>query len=320
MTTDRDGPLIDLSSPISLVIPTYNRMATLSRALASVAAQSHRPRQVIVIDDASGDATADVVAPFLARGVIYRRQPRNLGASAARNAGAALCEGALIAFLDSDDELEPNNLAERLRALRAAGPSCVLAYCPSLILGDKLRIVVDTLAPDAWTRPFVDCNFAGGASQCLVDAASFRAVGGFDEQLAVAEDWDLWLRLFGRGAFAFAGTTRVVRHADSDDRLSNNWRKRIAGLRHIYVTHARPVERAGGVLGSELALEIGDTCLHLQRRRWARIAYRRSLAGERRLRVMLSFTLTYVPVSAAQHLRFVWFLSGLKSSLRAIAG
>ena len=316
MIADRNVELIDPSSPISVVIPTYNRKATLARALESVFAQSHKPRQVIVVDDGSTDGTEDMLAPYVERGVIYRRNHRNLGTSATRNAGAALCDGEIIAFLDSDDELEQNNFAERLHALRLAGDACVLSYCPSLILGKNVRIVVDTLTPDAWNRPFSDCNFVGGASQCMVNAAAFRAVSGFDERLSVAEDWDLWLRLRPYGHFAFAGNTFVIRHADSNERLSKHWTKRIAGLRHIYATYARPAERSTGVLGSELALEIGDAFLHLRRRGWARIAYRRSLAGEKRSRVMLSLALTYLPISAAQHLRFVWFLSGLKTRLR----
>lgn len=317
MTADCSGELIDPASPISVVIPTYNRMSTLPRALESVAAQSCKPRQVIVIDDASTDDTEQRLAPFLARGVIYRRHSRNRGTSAARNTGAALCDGDVIAFLDSDDELQQNNFAERLDALRRGGEACVLAYCPSLIIGKKVRIVVDTLTPEAWNRPFFDCNFVGGASQCMVNAAAFRAVSGFNERLAVAEDWDLWLRLRRCGHFAFAGNTFVIRHADSNERLSNHWTKRLAGLRHIYATYARPAERAADTLGSELALEIGDTFFHLRRRKWARIAYRRSLAGERRSRVMLSLALTYLPITAAQHVRFVWFLSGLKTRLRS---
>lgn len=321
MIADCSDEFIDPSSSISVVIPTYNRMTTLPRALESVRAQTRKPRQIVVIDDASTDGTQEMLAPFLARGVIYRRHSRNRGTSAARNTGAALCDGEVIAFLDSDDELEQNNFAERLDALRRGGEACVLSYCPSLIIGDKIRIVVDTLTPEAWNRPFFDCNFVGGASQCMVKAAAFRAVSGFDERLAVAEDWDLWLRLQKCGHFAFAGSTLVIRHADSNGRLSNHWTKRLAGLRHIYATYARPAERSADTLGSELALEIGDTLFHLRRRKWARVAYRRSLAGERRSRVMLSLALTYLPITAAQHVRVVWFLSGLRARvLSAVVG
>ena len=304
---------IDPSSSVSVVIPTYNRASTLPRALASVFRQTYKARQVIVVDDASTDDTEAIIAPLLTRGVIYRRQPQNMGASAARNAGAKICDGEFIAFLDSDDELTDDNFIQKLQALVKGGTASVLSYCPSLIIGEDIRLLVDNIPPENWNRPFSDRNFVGGASQCMVNAAAFRSAGGFDEQLAVAEDWDLWIRLAKFGAFSFAPGTHVIRYVDSEHRLSRNWEKRIRGLWHIYVKYARPIERSGGRKGSELALEIGDTLYQLRLKNWARRAYRSSLAGERRPRVMFSLILTYIPISAATHLKFVWFVSGVKS-------
>src|ERR1700728_3850120 len=111
-----DSPLV------SVVIPTYNRAATIGRTLDSVVRQTHRPLEIIVVDDGSSDDTLRAVdrqgctvpLTVLALG-------DNQGAAAARNQGIALARGDFVAFLDSDDEWQPDKIAKQLAALDAAG-------------------------------------------------------------------------------------------------------------------------------------------------------------------------------------------------------
>src|ERR1700678_2525334 len=86
--------------PITLVIPAYKAEADIRAALESVRMQSRLPAEIIVVDDASPDRTAAVAERC---GATVIRLPRNLGPSAARNAGAAAARQPWLAFLDSDD-------------------------------------------------------------------------------------------------------------------------------------------------------------------------------------------------------------------------
>ena len=94
----------------SVIIPAYNSAATLPRALDSVLAQREPAHEILVVDDASADATPDVVAAYGDR-VRYLRREHNAGVSAARNFGAGQASGDWLAFLDADDWYFPNRLA-----------------------------------------------------------------------------------------------------------------------------------------------------------------------------------------------------------------
>jgi len=108
---------------VSVVIPTYNRAPVLGETLASVAAQTHRPIEVLVVDDGSEDDTSAVVEAFAHEradaGLMVRYEVQvNAGAPAARNRGAALSSGRFVQFLDSDDLLLEGKLAAALAAMQ----------------------------------------------------------------------------------------------------------------------------------------------------------------------------------------------------------
>ena len=96
--------------PVTVVIPAYDRAELLPRALASVAAQTAAPAEILVIDDGSADDTAAVAERLGAR---VLRHERNRGVSAARNTALDAAGGEWVAFLDTDDEWLPFHL-ERL--------------------------------------------------------------------------------------------------------------------------------------------------------------------------------------------------------------
>jgi len=104
---------------VSCIVPVYNGERHLGEALDSIAAQSHREHETIVVDDGSTDATAELVA---SRGnaVRYFRQ-ENAGGAAARNRGIGMARGEFVAFLDADDRWHPEKL-ERQLARFAARP------------------------------------------------------------------------------------------------------------------------------------------------------------------------------------------------------
>lgn len=101
---------------ISVIMPVYNAVQTLERAVESVQAQSRTDWELLLIEDGSKDGSADLCASLAAADLRLRllRQPGNTGAALARNAGIAQARGRFIAFLDSDDEWLPEKLSLQL--------------------------------------------------------------------------------------------------------------------------------------------------------------------------------------------------------------
>ncbi len=122
---------------ISVVIPTYDRLRLLSRALDSVAAQSRKADEIVVVDDGSRDGTERFVLETYPEVRLLRQE--NRGVSAARNAGIRAATGGLIAFLDSDDEWLPCKLERQLEAMDAS-PESRLCHTDEIWIRDGRRV------------------------------------------------------------------------------------------------------------------------------------------------------------------------------------
>jgi O-antigen/teichoic acid export membrane protein/glycosyltransferase involved in cell wall biosynthesis len=113
---------------VSVIIPTYNREAFVTRALNSVLNQTFKDFEIIVVDDGSTDGTRSALEPY-SNQIKYIYQG-NAGVSAARNAGIALAAGEWIAFLDSDDEWAPDFLARQMQTINQNQDMCMqIADC-----------------------------------------------------------------------------------------------------------------------------------------------------------------------------------------------
>ncbi len=111
-----------MSAPlVSVIVPLYNKGATIARTLTSIRAQTFRDFEVIIVDDGSSDAGVEVVEGFQDDRLRLVSQP-NAGPGAARNHGMAEARGPLLAFLDADDEWLPQYLERSVAALERLGP------------------------------------------------------------------------------------------------------------------------------------------------------------------------------------------------------
>lgn len=188
---------------VSIVVRTLGRRRKLlSKALASIAAQTHAEMEAIVVED-GGAAAADIVADAdRARPGTFRHIPiAQSGRCAAGNVGLDGATGAFLGFLDEDDELYPDHAARLVAALDAS-PTHRCAYarahredCDGLEndAPQRVRIIDDeTFIPFNRTLLWL-------RNRLPIQAALFRRGlyedhGGFDPALELLEDWDLWIR------------------------------------------------------------------------------------------------------------------------------
>lgn len=192
---------------VSAIIPTRNRAHCLPRAIDSIYAQEGRGElfdvEIIVVDDASSDATPDVIRRY--SGVRYIRLPERRGVTPALNAGLRASTGAYISFLGDDDEWLPHKLRVQVPEIEAH-PDVGVVYGQSLIRkGGEERLYPELArAPSGWVfRAMLMDNFAGHHASTLIRRAAFDKVGDFDERLGSYEDYDLSLRIAFHFPFLF---------------------------------------------------------------------------------------------------------------------
>lgn len=168
---------------VSVIIPTCDRPDMLAEALHSVAAQSRRPDEVIVVDNGTAPLPEDLAERF--PGTRIERIPPRSGASFARNWGAWIATGDTLAFLDDDDLWPADYLARMLACQQARGSALVAA--PQR-LTDSQAETDRPLLPDAAGRFPRWARLGYRGSNLLVRRDAFWSVHGFPTQLMTGED------------------------------------------------------------------------------------------------------------------------------------
>jgi glycosyltransferase involved in cell wall biosynthesis len=196
------------SPVVSVIIPTYNSVATIIQAIESVFNQSYTSHEVIVVDDGSTDATRQMLAPYTEMGRITYLFQENKGCGAARNNGAEHAKGELLAFLDADDYWHEKKLEEQV-AVFHKHPACVLCYTDAYevdpfqaVIWDVRQTGAGKLRSGKVLMHLVLRNFIT-LSSATVRKDIFDKVGGFvsDRNLMMFADYDLWLKVAPLGDF-----------------------------------------------------------------------------------------------------------------------
>jgi len=192
---------------ISVIIPAYKAADTIERALSSVAEQTLKPKQIIVIDDGSNDDTLKIVESFKEHIyeieiIIFKQQ--NLGAGAARNRAINAATGEWLAFLDADDEWHPKKLSTSMDAIRKHNLVLVSHNYYRIDKTSKKPIFCSTRF-EAATNPYRGLYRKGfiATSSVVVLRDAVLSVGGFDETLKTAQDFDLWLKILKKENIRF---------------------------------------------------------------------------------------------------------------------
>lgn len=196
---------------IAVITPAHNVAAYIGDTIASVIAQSHADWAMVVVDDGSTDATADVVAGFADPRVHLVRQD-NQGVSAARNRGVEEADDdtEAVMFLDGDDFLAPDAFA-RLVAALAATPRAVAAYgAYGFVTEDAhpgtraLDVKNDPLPTGDLLDELVERNLFANGGHVLIRRRALDGMTGFRTDLRFGEDWEFWIRLSLHGPFVVA--------------------------------------------------------------------------------------------------------------------
>lgn len=209
---------------VSAIIPAFNREATIARSVRSALSQTYGNLEVIVVDDGSSDGTVNALAPFDGRIVVLRQA--NGGPSLARNLGASKARGAILAFLDSDDEWLPDKIEKQVRMMLAYGPGmpccvCNAAYSDGSEAPARTSFGLAGLAPpfegailenpvDLLTSTFLLFN-----QVAAIRRDAFEQVGGYNERLRLLEDYDLSLRLATLGPWGVLSEPLVLKDDDT---------------------------------------------------------------------------------------------------------
>jgi glycosyltransferase involved in cell wall biosynthesis len=211
---------------ISVVLPTYNRLHTLPRAIGSVLAQTEEDFELVVVDDASSDGTQVYLASLTDARIRVIALPRNVGVAGARNAGIDTARADILCFLDSDDAYFPQRLSVVLDAL-AGAPDIVCTLSSGLVEGDaKPRQIVTmpdvTLTPAALEWALHCAMLSSGGTNITARRGAAQSIGGFRSELRVMEDQDFLARLSRLGGCRLISTMLWKKHR-SEDALTARW-------------------------------------------------------------------------------------------------
>jgi glycosyltransferase involved in cell wall biosynthesis len=224
------------SIDISVIIPTYRREKILPEAICSVLAQQGVTFEIIVVDDSPEGSARAAVESFGDPRVSYlpRTPPSGGRPARVRNHGAELAQGRYLHFLDDDDVLEPNALRMLSRALEARpaagmafgaiepfGPDTAQLEHHRRYFKEASRIAArlrggHQLSASLLFRPTVLVN-----SACMARRQAFIDAGGFDADIPVCEDADLWARIAHATGYVYLDQP-VVRYRTGAPSLMHN--------------------------------------------------------------------------------------------------
>ncbi len=219
---------------ISVIIPVYNGEKTIKETITSVLNQTISDLELILINDGSQDSTLEIVSSILDPRLKIFSYP-NTGVSISRNRGISHASGDYISFLDADDLWTPDKLEAQLKALQA-NPQAAVAYSwtdwideSSQFLRPGGRITVNGNVYDKLLlRDFVESG-----SNPLIRREALAKVGGFEQSVSPAEDWDMWLRLAACYEFVIVPSPQILYRVAPGSASFDVWKMETASLQVI---------------------------------------------------------------------------------------
>jgi len=237
---------------VSVVIPTYNRAKTIIYCLDSVCNQTYPPKEVIVVDDCSTDATVDIVNKYSqdhpsVRCVVLEI---NSGAQAARNRGIMEASNGWIAFQDSDDEWISDKLEKQITALENVNfnPLTVVHSDGWLYdYADGIKYV--------WNIPFIDGSVFTDLLKSpgplfptiLTSKIALLQIGLLDENVPSYQEWDTAIRLARICRFIHIREPLFIYHLHSGDAISKENKRGLEGYQYVLDKHREEIIHLCGI-------------------------------------------------------------------------
>jgi glycosyltransferase involved in cell wall biosynthesis len=211
---------------ISVIIPVYNGEKTIHETIESVLNQTLSDFEVIVINDGSQDSTLEIVSSIQDPRLKVISYP-NAGLSVTRNRGISLASGDYIAFIDADDLWTPDKLESQFKALQA-NPQAAVAYSWTNHIDESSQFSRTgshmTVSGNVYAKLLL-ANFLENGSNPLIRRQALTTVGGFDETLIAAEDWDMYLRLAAHYHFVAVPSPQILYRISIDSMSSNVYKQ-----------------------------------------------------------------------------------------------
>lgn len=237
---------------ISAIIPVFERPRLAERAIRSVLSQrlpAGFDLELIVVDDGSSPETRD----YLMEAVLEDGRARLVSIShcgmpgAVRNRGVEAAHGALLVFLDSDDTWERDKLEQQVLLHREGGSVRISHTRERWVRNDREVSQASQKhrrSGDLFADSLIKCII--GPSTVMIDRGLFETVGGFREDLEIAEDYELWLRITVTERIGYIDRPLTTKYAGHGDQLS----ERYGGIEQFRIAALQPLVEAGWFTGA----------------------------------------------------------------------
>lgn len=218
---------------ISVIIPTRNRCNLLPRAIDSVINQGYENLEVIIVDDASNDATSDVANKYANRFRIFKyiQNIKPYGGAQSRNIGIQEASGKYIAFLDDDDEWLPDKLLKQIKALednRGFGAASCWFY--RAFNGKRQEV---KLIPEISLDYLLWENFMGSFSCCIARSEIAKSIK-LDAHLRSSQDYQFWIELSKITRIYIVKEYLLNYYDHTGERIGSSYVGKYSGLRKMY--------------------------------------------------------------------------------------
>lgn len=209
---------------IDVIIPTYNRAELIQRAIESVMSQTYADFHLYVVDDGSTDTTQDVLKKYSVHPKVTLLKQDNQGVSSARNLGVKHGQNEWISFLDSDDEWLPNKLKLQTDYL-LTHPEIRFLHSEEIWIRNGVRvnpkIKHNKSGEDLLERSLEFCLIS--PSTVIMKRELYTQHNGFDPEMMVCEDFDLWNKILISEKVGFTDEYVTQKYGGHEDQLSTKF-------------------------------------------------------------------------------------------------
>lgn len=250
---------MDTAPLVSIIIPTHNRIKLVRRMIGCALSQHLTDLEVVVVDDGSTDGTSEVLGEHFDPRVRIVRNEHARGEAGARNRGIEEARGRWLAFADDDDLWSPYKLHLQLDAIDAAD-GAAWACVGAVEVDEHLGLLgwAPCPTPDQERMILARNVIPGGGSGVLADRALVERVGGFDPQLKLGADRDLWIRLWLERPLATVQRP-LVAHVVHQSSISRRGGGRREAFERLAAKHAAARQQHGVALDPSVLTSYADS-------------------------------------------------------------